>query len=534
MHLATRLQFALSHSDLRSDAETQLRLAEALMPGSWILDRLADWASGPDRVIFSEQAVFALQRLLVMHARPRGAAQLDDEGFGLFMQALLAVPTTVLGKSSQPATGDDWIPFLLRGAHFSRREHTGLLLARYHRFWHEIAPTILAEGHVYGCPIDDWYQESFGRSILEDEAFTVAVLAMTRAHFIGQPKSALVDFSLWSETLVVDSEALLDGSGLRDRGPALFESVGATQSELRAEFAAARGAEHAAWDFLPFARRPLVQVSPGNYLPVHPYLVMEWGTSGVYHRLAAAARQVGGDKSFEWFTQFFGEIVERYVRDLLSSSLDASPSLPPRVIPPQQYKGESGSCEETSDAIVDSAPDLILVEVVSGRLSQLVLTHADSDSASRDLDRLVVQKAKQLFRVANDLEQGRARVGPLAGVPSGRPYFVVVSTEGLAEIPFVREKLQASLADAAEAADRSEFVTLMSLEELELTVELVEAGASLLDVLVGSATALGRANGLRAWIRDHERHASSAPSRAMDRWSDEARDSIAQLLFPNE
>ena len=56
MRATAILQASLGHEDVRFDAAIQLKLAERLMPGSWVLDQLTRWVAEPDRVIFTEQA----------------------------------------------------------------------------------------------------------------------------------------------------------------------------------------------------------------------------------------------------------------------------------------------------------------------------------------------------------------------------------------------------------------------------------------------------------------------------------------------
>lgn len=217
---ASAILQALLDRDARLDGATQLRLAERLMPGSWVLDRLRQWIAEPDHVIFSEQALFALQRLVVLHAPSRPGDLFDDPGIHeLFLQALLATPTAVLDRVRTPTTPDQWVAYLMRTGGFYRCEPFVSLLGRYHRLWHHIAPALV--DHPDSCPIHEWYATTHGRSIAEDEAFTLAVLGRSTHFLWGKSRVMLIEEGLPENPLLVSRDELLAATGLGDRAAEL-------------------------------------------------------------------------------------------------------------------------------------------------------------------------------------------------------------------------------------------------------------------------------------------------------------------------
>jgi hypothetical protein len=531
MRATATLQAALCHRDNRFSGAVQLKLARRLMPGSWVLGPLGAWVAEPDRVIFSEQALFALQRLLILYSPPDPTRLFDDLLHEQFMQAVLATPGAVLERARQPVSPSDWTAYLMRGGHFYGREGFEYLLARHHHLWHDLAPQLETDCHRDACPIHDWYQGVFGRSILEDEALALAVMAGAIGYLSNKPAAWVAEGELPENPLVVGRDTLLAESALASRAPALFGGISATQEEFRGEFALGeRDPEAAAWDFLPFAKRPLVAIADGSYVPVSPRLLETWATSGVYHRLGEAAKRRGGDSAYLRFTRCFGEVVERYARELLSSSLDGGPALARRVLPPERYRGAQGE-KETSDAIIDCAPDLVLVEVVSGRIGQGVLVRAEQAAAERDLERLIYKKAAQIACVATDLRNGSARVGAFAGSPPRRLFPVIVSTEGITQAPLLRAALEARLA-ASWSSARLEPLLLLGLEELEQLTSQLRCGVTLVEVLGRATSPRWREHGYSAYLNRDPSAPTPPLNPDIERLWVEASEAVNGLLFP--
>lgn len=108
MILVSRIQGELVH--IRTDAQAQLNLAALLLEDVDIVNAIAAFLNGgPRRVVFSEQNLTALQRLLVLHGRDDAGletmARADIEGA---KRALLAVPSAVEPPRHACVTPPNW------------------------------------------------------------------------------------------------------------------------------------------------------------------------------------------------------------------------------------------------------------------------------------------------------------------------------------------------------------------------------------------------------------------------------------------
>ena len=106
---------SLLHRDLWDDPTSDARqreILDKLAPGSQFAHLARAWLAGGRRVLFSEQQLFALQRLLIIHARdvPLDDESPDEDIFG-FLRALVAIPGSMLDPDiEQLAHGGDDLP----------------------------------------------------------------------------------------------------------------------------------------------------------------------------------------------------------------------------------------------------------------------------------------------------------------------------------------------------------------------------------------------------------------------------------------
>ena len=102
----------------------------------------------------------------------------------------------------------------MRGGHYGSREWLNYQLARYHHFWHDLAPTLEAERHRNACPLGEWYERVYGRSILQDEALGLEVMGKATEFLGGQPASFVAEGEFPENPLVVGRDTLLAATAL--------------------------------------------------------------------------------------------------------------------------------------------------------------------------------------------------------------------------------------------------------------------------------------------------------------------------------
>ncbi|MEW6581414.1 MAG: hypothetical protein AB1416_01455 [Actinomycetota bacterium] len=495
-----------------------------------LLQRLERWITEDSgHLIFAEQLVFALQRLLVLNA-PAQAAPGPEGLTDLVLRALLAVPEAIILPSEPPEAMAEPIPLLLRNGGYNDWDDIWPLVVRYHRIWgvhqHE---AVAAGGHIAGPIREMWYERCWGRPIREDQAAMLATYELAFGFLRA-------DAGPWlSSGKALPPEALLIAEGaftqtlLADRGKVILEGMSSSRDEYASRFAALGDGTHAAaWSILPFAERPLWRTGSGTFCPISPRLLVDWGTSGVFHRLGQAGERLAGDGGAARVRALFGWLVEQYARSVLAEALGGQHALGARVIPPQPY----ARGQETTDAIVPWGNDTVLFEVVTGGLTQAILTEADAAAAERKLRELVVGKVRQVARVAADLRSGRARAGPLANLPVGRAFPVVVMVSGITQTEPVRAWIEEALASEPRATELEPFLVL-DLGELEELAALLAAGHSLTGVLERALAPEWRAHGFSAWLQ-RSPDACTAGNLAVMRWLEPALVEVAETLFGEE
>ena len=148
-------------------------------------------------VIFFEQQVFALQRLLVLHAANEHADALTDEQQRLLKLALMYVPGAVLGTDEDVQTASDyvaderWLRYFVGNGGFAAHGSLMHEMARAHRMYEVIAKSRCMRDHHDYCPIDEWLVEAHGMTFVEQQAFGFVMLAGSKLQSEEEPPVAI-------------------------------------------------------------------------------------------------------------------------------------------------------------------------------------------------------------------------------------------------------------------------------------------------------------------------------------------------------
>lgn len=522
------VQAVLRNADTRTRGDLHLGLVRKMTDDPELIARLERWVrEGDAHLIFTEQSAFALQRMLILHS-PSQPEPTSPTGFtDALLRALLAVPEAIILPSEEPEATAQPIPMLLRNGGFNDWEDLAPLLARYHRIWGVHLDEALSSGGGLARPLaEGWYERFWGRTIREERAAAIAVYELANGFLDNSEEAWLSREEAPPAEALLISETAFSNCRLSADGAALLDAMSASSEEYAGRFNDLGHAAHdLAWNVLPFAERPLWRTGHGTFCPVSARLLVDWGTSGVFHRLGVAGEGLEGQNGARLVRSLFGWLVERYVRSVLAEGLAAGASGRERVVPPQAYGGGS----ETTDAIVPWGEDVVLFEVVSGGLTQAVLTQADADAADRRLRNLVVQKVGQVARVVMDLHSGRAKVGPLVGVRARRAFPVVVLVDGITQAEPVRAWLEDELANTSGASALEPFM-LLDLGELEELAALLDGGQDLVSILERAGAPAWRPHGFSTWL-ERSPDVRRAGNLAVKRWLQPAMLEIAVTLF---
>ena len=255
------------------------------------------------------------------------------------------------------------------------------------------------------------------------------------------------------------------------------------------------------FDVLAIEQHPVIGVG-GNLLVLDAQLLWRRCTSGLFWIVHDSLRS-SSEKAVQDFRIAFGRMVERLVEDQFE------------LMAPRDLAGARTYFTETDlgnafggrvcDCVVDYGDALLLVEIVSGRISVPTRVHVDLAKLKSDLDRLVFSKCEQLdasgHRLLDDEE-------PLTGVPRGRrtPPIVPVLVVGggfpvnAATQALIREQLVSS---GLLTHPRFQPLSVLGLQDVELLEGLNESGVTPVTVLRGWHRSAYRAGPLRNYVIRH-------------------------------
>lgn len=478
MILVGRLQGELIH--IRTDAVAQLELAAMLLEDPELLAGITAFlAGGPRRIVFSEQNLTALERLVVLHASD--GEDLDDitaEEIEHAKAALLGVPSVVeaaeleLRGEAQATEEATWAYTMQNGAYNATEPPLHTLARAYILFVELVAET---EEHENYVPLAEWCQTDHGLTLEEMYA---------------------AGWGLHVAARVIDQERNLAGRGVIDppENSALFrdnraeiESVlTADRQWYREQFAALGDDDRAlAWERTPFLQRPFLRCSDGRWRLVSPRALHSWLGDGFYHRALQSAQRRDLEQRNERseitlrFTRYFGHLAEQYVLKLGRSVFDG---VEDAEVSGEQIYGRGGG-KKTSDVAVAYEHDLVLFEVVSARLNRQMQVEGDPAQLASALERMVLKKAHSLARVIADIRSGAVTIPGLDLQRLERVWPLVVTAGGtLFQTDLLWDRIDPELpVELREAPAKP--LTLLDMEDTETLLGHVPLGYTLPEIL---------------------------------------------------
>jgi len=264
----------------------------------------------------------------------------------------------------------------------------------------------------------------------------------------------------------------------QDRVERFFKIVGSDLKGMQALL----GEAASEWDFLAFQQRPILAFDTGEYLVLDEGYLLDRVTRGLFWLVHDHEKQTNGEKARAQWTQAFGEMVE----------LLAEASI--RQMAPVVFGEVSFYTEEdfsrvykgrVADAGIDFGTAFVLFEIVSGQLTTATRIDGDLQSFKKDTKRLVIDKVEQLDSVARAVLNntrvltGHSRISEAKVIP------VVVVGGGYPNSPLTVRYAQEILEEKGYLKPPIRSLCVIDLGELEMLEALVEAGESLVDLLLG-------------------------------------------------
>jgi hypothetical protein len=490
-----------------TDAQRQIALMRSLYAEQFAEAAMEMLRRFPRRALFTEQQVFAMQRLLLLHAEDRPADDLSRREQAKLLMVLLWIPDRFLDPDldvDERLTGwdlddDRLLRFFV--THSTLASHTAFRheLARAHRLYAVIATSRAARRHRDYCPLNEWLLEEYGLDFIELQTFGFGFFAQSK---IGDRGDA---------PLQVTNHEYFAPTPLAERYDRALAAIAGTREWFQEAFVASTAsARHAAYEVQPFFRRPVFLQRDGNAVVLGLRPMESWlGATGAYYRFLDLARARGED-TLKRFSRFNGWLQERYVRHLTHVAhpypRQRRLSGSGRVIPEQRYRVKHVGELMTSDVAIDLGTDLVLIEVTAKRVTLKSIVEGDMVSVVQDVTRLVIENMKQIGRVVTDLTEGRAALPGIDAQFVRRVWPVIVSPDGLFHSPTLRAWCDRRgghlLENPPEREQEIQPFILLDAEEFEVLMALVADGVSLVKILESKTSPLWRDRDFKAWFLD--------------------------------
>jgi hypothetical protein len=271
-----------------------------------------------------------------------------------------------------------------------------------------------------------------------------------------------------------------------ERSDRLAHAISATREEFRYAFSTSGQTDaHIAWDHTPFEQQPFLRGEDGSLMLLSPRALQAWMTRGIYFRMmeAARGREDAGTTErsrVERFTRFCGPLAERYVLRLVERSYEAhEPERPVSVSGEQRYRlGKSPAL--SPDVAISQPPDLVLVEVYSGRVPRQARVNPTRHEVNATLEKMLITKLGKLQDRIADLLAERVTLPGVCDIETLKVWpMVLLAGEGIALTPILWRWVEMFLPDGSFSDERVGPPTVCSLDEFERLLVLVERGESL-------------------------------------------------------
>jgi hypothetical protein len=519
--------FIMAHVwDLPVDQSAHLELAVKLYGAGETIKKLTGFLDQePDRVIFSEQALFALQAQLILHAKDSSRRELHGQEPELLSLAVLASPNLLEATPSteRPTAALEWLPYLTQNYSFNAKDNFGNALARTWRIFGVLPRELPEEEFSVWCPLDRWMEDQTGLTIEEQLAFGFTLYAQLgiSEHGGGQPQVLLDRERVEGAFKQLRFDA-------RKRAAAL-NLISAPQAWFREQLDGGRtDPVQRAWNCLPFLMRPFLRLENGDLALTSPRAIQTWLTEGLYYRLLDAARNEAGDRGINDYTAYVGHLTERYAVELMEAA-HPEPRLPTagRVQREQSYGKEQA---RTTDIAVVFPHELFLFEVSSGRLTVPSRIKGDRKKVRNDLGKIVGEKVRQLATTIEAIKPVNCKESK-ATLPDVDPTRLatitpaIVSAAPLHHSPAMDEYLAEIMPDTFGRRDISG-LELIDLEDLETIASLVEKGKTIQQTFTEKRHMAGSAADLPRWLAADP----TAPELKRPRYVDQAFQQVFERM----
>jgi hypothetical protein len=468
--------------------ESQMWLAREIFGGTNLPARFEEaLRRNPGTQVYGEQNINALLQLLLLRAGP--SAEPTEEHRHLLIHALLAVTAVTDPNEAllleREGGAEEMLAYLIQLSQLFGRPG---LLQETTRATLMLEAAAIHEAQAYHdyCPVEQWFEEDLGLTAAEQRRLMTAIAAQTDAFSGSKTKTRLAPEAV---------AGLLRAAGFAGREGKALGAIAATRKEFRANFAALGppGPVQLLWESRPFKEKPFLLREDGGLILLSPRFLERWLGEGFHYRALKAAQRRGEGAKYQAFS---GRTYEEHCLGLAEVAHRPDPAT--KVSGERPYK--KGPAGKTADIVVDSVTDLVLIETTNSRFRVSTLIEGGPAASREDLDRVLVNKCRQLDGCIDRVLAGHAPF-PEAPGKLKAVWPVIVSAGIPTQTPMLWDYLRLALPEAFKQPPTRP-LTLLDPDEYEILCGLVEDGTTLPDILRRKTAGAYRDLDLKAWLAD--------------------------------
>jgi hypothetical protein len=456
MLICSRLAHIVSDKPL--DQKVQSDLASQMAPPALRERVLALVREG--RLFVHEEQVLGLMRLAILVGTEADWKDGDERelgealGLGMLMFNDLHGAERPSGGSSR----EEVAAFALRSLAFYAHDIPRNVIARAEAYWFRLPDVLRNSPQFVDVAVE--FQHATGAEL---SAYVAAIVGMY-SHAQGVISRAEQEqFAGW----LVDATATGFFKNTRepDRMVKALDALVGDRAHFRGIFSGGDGPKYAGVVLTPFRLRPLYRIGDGRVLAISTRFMTEGLTNTIFWTIADHMTSVHGRKSGSRFRQFFGEIFERYVFELVRSCYDLPGTR-------RAFSDEDGVPPKRGpDAAVFLAERNEFFEATVTRLrhTETVLA-ADLAAFDRDMNAIVVKKALEIGKAIQAVRDGVVAYPGFDSTPvRTRPALQVIVLQSPPPwFSYLMQRVYTSMRSAGVADPPPE---VLSIDELEMTLQ---------------------------------------------------------------
>lgn len=233
---------------------------------------------------------------------------------------------------------------------------------------------------------------------------------------------------------------------------------------------------------LTFERFPLVEIEPGLLLPLSMASLRRRVSQGLHHILSDAAIADGLNRTY--YSSVFGLAFQESVERTLRRAVEMEGS--GATITADVFYGSSSRRRRSSDVILEYERNPVFVEVVSGPLQAGTTTQGDLKCFASDVDRLVVEKTRQLDQSIRDFFDKDLKLPATDPALVAHAWPVLVTSHAFPHMDYILREVDRLIREKGYLQhERVGSLAIVSAEELFFCEGFMEKGTTFLALMRG-------------------------------------------------